>query len=546
VYGIDVVVAVVELSGSNFVTALALLASFPTMPPAMERQKPQPILFVDVQKSNEKNVKTQIRSHLMHEHVRQKRIQQNHYLKSVVLPQRRVSEPQIPPRGREVKTGFVSQLRRSVTTIPKVRRSSTEKAVQDAVSRHLECDDLESNAVIQLPNPVTSVSSLRRDSFSSYPVALDPDSHQLVDLWLTNFPQMTQLNLSPSIELIFAPTLKVFFPLAMSSPAAFETTVLHFAALHRARLRGIQNDKHVMHHRMKSLALTQDMLEQTINGDRLINEGDLVAVLSLGTAEDRFGDELAACIHLQGARQLIRRSREQGRLPMNHKIDLLFNWYNINTPTPTHYEAKTNPRVFAELSSDFENLLIMLDNFHTLALSHHSEDPQSMTPRLLSPYRLDPALCRILASPPPTSPGYNSFSFQMCRFLTLLHIHMALFFSRESPVQSENYLKHLSLRIIALDLEFRPNPVFLLVWALLSDEVLHDSLRGWLVGRISVVFKLLCFETRHRVSDYLHALLALEDDAEGHLVVPDLDRVVLEREVLGVEVDLLAERMNGV
>jgi hypothetical protein len=123
---------------------------------------------------------------------------------------------------------------------------------------------------------------------------------------------------------------------------------------------------------------------------------------------------------------------------------------------------------------------------------------------------------------------------------------MALFFSRESPVQSENYLKHLSLRIIALDLEFRPNPVFLLVWALLSDEVLHDSLRGWLVGRISVVFKLLCFETRHRVSDYLHALLALEDDAEGQLVVPDLDRVGLEREVLGVEVDLLAERMNSV
>jgi hypothetical protein len=516
------------------------------MAPVMKASKPQQMLFVDVQKSNEKDVKTKIRSHLMNEHVRQKRIQQERYLKSAVqFPKRRALETHYQRDGDVAGSRFIRTGTSTVSSHRSHRRSSEDTALQEELARYLDHDTQSSGGDDLLPSPLTAVSSLRRDSFSSYPLPLDSDSHQLVDLWMVHFSQMTQLNLSPGIESIYHPTLNVFFPLAMSSPAAFETTVLHFAALHRAKLRGAntQTDRHVMYHRTKALQLTQDRVHRAIHRGEKTTDGDIVAALSLGTAECRLGDQVAACIHLQGARQLIRRRREQSQLPNNHRLDLLFNWYNINTEISSHYEARTNPRVFVELATDFDNFIATLDNFHALALSHHQLGIKAAAPRLASPHRLDPALCRILIGPSPSSPTYSQFSFQMSRFLVLLHIHMALLFFQDDITKAENWLKQLSLRIIDVDMEFRPNPVFLLTWTLLSDSTLHHSLRGWVVNRVSVLFKLLSVRTRHRVTDFLHALLVLEEDENGVLIIPEIDKTQLENEVIKFGVEELTERL---
>jgi hypothetical protein len=125
-----------------------------------------------------------------------------------------------------------------------------------------------------LASPLSVLSTFRRDSLSACPLKLDHDGHVLVDLWLTHFPKMTQLNLSPDIEAIYRPTCNLFFLLAMSSPASFQTTVLHFAALHRANLREVTDDRHVIYHRTKSLHMLQRAIRHSSTTD-----DDLVAVL---------------------------------------------------------------------------------------------------------------------------------------------------------------------------------------------------------------------------------------------------------------------------
>jgi hypothetical protein len=123
----------------------------------------------------------------------------------------------------------------------------------------------------------------------------------------------------------------------------------------------------------------------------------------------------------------------------------------------------------------------------------------------------------------------------MCRFLIIMHVHLALFFFRNSVEQAELYLKCLTILTIGMDLESRTNPVFLLAWTIVSDPALHNSLRYWFTNRIAVIFKLLGSSTRHRISDFLLALLQLDEDENGELILPKFDYGVLEREVMHFE-----------
>jgi hypothetical protein len=443
--------------------------------------------------------------------------------------------PQLPSSSRSLEKSTTI----GSAPVDRCGPPSTQRLPEDIVPVTYPGDDVPyaTGATVWLPYPQTAISSFRRDSLSAYPLDLDHDGHFLVDFWLVNFPKMIRLNLSPDIESIYSPTRKVFFPLAMSSPAAFETTVLHFAALHRAKMRGVgvECDPYAISHRNRSLRMTQRRVESAIAGHSIPTDDDIVAVLSLATAECCVGDQSAAAVHLQGIRQLIRTRREHGQIPNNHKLELLFSWYNINTPISSHESAKTSPRVYTELQDDFDNFIVMLNNFRDLALLQHSTQISHIAPRLFSKARLIPGLCKILLCPPPDSPFYNHFPFQMCRFLIIMHVHMALFFFRNSVEQAELYLKCLTILTIGMDLESRTNPVFLLAWTIVSDPALHNSLRYWFTNRIAVIFKLLGSSTRHRISDFLLALLQLDEDENGELILPKFDYGVLEREVMHFE-----------
>lgn len=427
----------------------------------------------------------------------------------------------------------------SVSKKDRNRQISKHPAKSIFIDEHRSFADL----VPRLASPVSALSSYRREALSAYPLQLDYDGHSLVDLWLTNFPKMMELDLSPDIEFIYNPTRSIFFPLAMASPASFQTTVLHFAALHRARLYGLEpnNDPQVIHYRTRSLRLLHD----AITTSQETTDSDLAAIMSLATAESCLGDQEAAKIHTQGVRQVISNRREHNKVANNHKLELMLNWYVINNRLSSHAAAETSRAVYASLHIAFTHFVTSLNDFRTLALLHLGDsvdlkaDLKHSVPRSCareSPFpRLCSTLLRILSPPLPTSPLYNHFPFQMSRFLTLLHIHTAIYFFRNSPSLTSAYLERLSQTAIEMDLEHRPNPIFLLTWAMSADKQLHNNVRHWYAHRLAIIFKSLGLETRHQITNWLLALLELKVDENGEVVVPKLDSEGLEWEVMGIE-----------
>lgn len=178
--------------------------------------------------------------------------------------------------------------------------------------------------------PMDLLSSLRRDAFNSYPVRLSEQDHKLVDYWLEKFPTMIHLDADPRVESRFSPTRKVFFPAAMSSPWAFETTVLLFAALSFAKALGLTDTQQTSLHRARALRLTKEHI-QSLSARAVSIEGDsdMVAFLSLAVSENRYGDKLQSLAHLQAVRQYLRRRREKNQLPLDRKADMIFQWYNM-------------------------------------------------------------------------------------------------------------------------------------------------------------------------------------------------------------------------
>ena len=93
-------------------------------------------------------------------------------------------------------------------------------------------------------SPSDQLTSFRREPFDSLPVDLRND-HDLLAYWFDEFFQIMHLSGSPSIERTFFPKRDVFFSAAMTSPAAFETTILLYAMYHRAAVRGYQDPQQV-------------------------------------------------------------------------------------------------------------------------------------------------------------------------------------------------------------------------------------------------------------------------------------------------------------
>ena len=83
----------------------------------------------------------------------------------------------------------------------------------------------------------------------------------------------------------------------MNNPIAFQATALAFAAGHIARLHGRTHSPQSIKHRVESLRkLREHFFGQKQHSDDL---DIMVAMLSLASCEDRFGDITAAWIHMR-------------------------------------------------------------------------------------------------------------------------------------------------------------------------------------------------------------------------------------------------------
>lgn len=297
----------------------------------------------------------------------------------------------------------------------------------------------------------------------------------------------------------------------------------------------------MIYYRTRSLRL----LQNAIATSRETTDSDLAAIISLATAESCLGDKEAAKIHSQGVREVVTNRREGNKVANNYRLELMLNWYVINNSLSSHAAAKTSKAVYKSLRGQFTHFVTILQSFHALAVNYvcasrnHKSAMKPQEPMVCTGEsqlsRLSPRLLRILGPPPRSNPLYTHFVFQMSRFLTLLHIHTALYFFRDNPALTDAYLRRLSQTAIEMDLEQRPNPVFLLTWTVAADKQLHDNLRLWFTHRLAIIFKSLSLETGYRITNWLLALLELKADENGEVVLPNPDTEELEREVMGIE-----------
>lgn len=143
----------------------------------------------------------------------------------------------------------------------------------------------------------------QRDPFQSLPMRLDKEDFGLVDHYSTVVPELMcnfkGMRLRSGVTANnFNPTRDIILPQAMNNPITFQATALAFAAGHLARLHGRDDTPNSQKHRMQTLRkLREHFFGQKTHSDDL---DIMVAVLSLASCEDRFGENARAWIHMRG------------------------------------------------------------------------------------------------------------------------------------------------------------------------------------------------------------------------------------------------------
>lgn len=122
----------------------------------------------------------------------------------------------------------------------------------------------------------------------------------------------------------FNPTRDVILPQAMDNPIAFQATALAFAAGHLARLHGRSHSDQSLKHRIQTLRkLREHFFGQKKHSDDL---DIMVAMLSLASCEDRFGDNTAAWIHMRACVNMLENLIGKLDFKKDRRLYTYMNW----------------------------------------------------------------------------------------------------------------------------------------------------------------------------------------------------------------------------
>lgn len=127
--------------------------------------------------------------------------------------------------------------------------------------------------------------------------------------------------------LSFNPTRDIILPQAMDNPIAFQATALAFAAGHLARLHGRTHTDQSLKHRIQTL---RKLREHFFGVKKHSDDLDItVAMLSLASCEDRFGDHTAAWVHMRGCVNMLEKSIGKLEFKKDRRLYTYMNWYVI-------------------------------------------------------------------------------------------------------------------------------------------------------------------------------------------------------------------------
>lgn len=345
----------------------------------------------------------------------------------------------------------------------------------------------------------------------------------------------------------FNPIRDIILPQAMDNPITFQATALAFAAGHLARLHGRAHSDQSLKHRIQTLRkLRQHFFGQHKHNDDL---DIMVAMLSLASCEDRFGDNTAAWIHMRACVNMLEKLIGKLDFKKDRRLYTYMNWILITmtgwdscvlavlvTPTssPTGYSgcslftlSRSNTR--SEGVEDTMNAINAFVEF-LRRIEHLNRENLTQSESPLHPTRTrrkenfqpGSALHRLLSSKPSARPGVRSFQIQKsCRVASAVHINAVLLELSDNFEESEQFLKRLSIRIIEQELDWneatgRSESVETLMWLLLfgdedSERAFNQSQLTWWVGRTLNVAKRLSEKSWDEVMELMLRCLAMKN-----------------------------------
>lgn len=260
-----------------------------SLDPAAEQ--PYQFSFIDV---SSKNARKQARSHVMREFMRTKR-GEDEGARSTALVR---SGSQASENSGSPGQTKPPRKKRSVVALGADQDGADEARHRQLVARR-STSSLNSSRSQSPTGPLTG----ERDIFHSLPKRLDKEDFGLVDHYITVIPELMcnfkGIRLRSGVTANnFNPTRDIILPQAMNNPITFQVTALAFAAGHLARLHGREDSPNSQKHRMQTLRKLREHFfgQKTHNDDLDI----MVAVLSLASCEDRFGESGRAWIYMRG------------------------------------------------------------------------------------------------------------------------------------------------------------------------------------------------------------------------------------------------------
>ena len=347
----------------------------------------------------------------------------------------------------------------------------------------------------------------------------------------------------------FNPTRDVILPQAMDNPIAFQATALAFAAGHLARLHGRAHSDQSLKHRIQTLRkLREHFFGQNKHNDDL---DIMVAMLSLASCEDRFGDNTAAWIHMRACINMLEKLIGKLDFKKDRRLYTYMNWILITmtgwdscalavliTPTssPTGYSSYSLCTLSASNTRSegvedtmnainaFVEFLRRIEQLNRDNLKQTQSPLHTSRTRRKENFQPGSTLNKLLSSKPGARPGVRSFQIQKgCRFASAVHINAVLLELSDNFEESELFLKRLSIRIIEQELDWNESTETLMWLLLFGDEeaerAYNQSQLTWWVGRTLNVAKRLCEKSWDGVMELMLSCLmikrATEEDGDG-------------------------------
>jgi hypothetical protein len=380
--------------------------------------------------------------------------------------------------------------------------------------------------------PQDYLTSLRRDTLNTLPVDLGQDQI-LVDYWFAELPHILQLDGNPSIVRMLSSGSNLLFSATLSSPEAFQSTILLWAMYHRAHVQGIKHSPHAERLRSSFIRWSIDVTNPSNwNGEHLEETG--MALLSSANAECLYGDQSMALQFYDRGRSWFRRWRLSGSMWTSYHnvaLKMLFWWYRVLNAdsiccTRNYVVSEGNLFAHKHLEEDFETFWSFVHGARELAMQQSLMTMGSRTVRRRTEFRRGGSFHTLLQLRPSLARNTQRRRQFYCQFLVLCFVHAALLELKDSFMETETYLADLLQQTAKMDLTADEFPIFSLLWLFQEDQLLSYSAMAASVSAASQITLRLTDLGLSLLNSALIAYLELDDGPAGAANLPYLERTL--------------------